>query len=271
MPTPPGPSPIDALAAPGADGECLFHPDPSRFADLAQKNRDALSTSSLTILDRPLAALREPWIADGPVVMVGHQPEWMHPGVWAKNVAAVALSRALGGRAVFLVVDSDMPHGLAVAYPDESAGRLRRALAHPPPGVTRWAFEHIPAGPSADWAGMFGAAHTIPESALEIYETGFLIGEPEGDGRHLTFFDRWFSALRALDSAVGIESPQPVRISSVFSPGAPDGGSAAMTFAAAVILFRNHPRRFARFLKLRVNSANFRRAAANGSFPNVKK
>lgn len=236
MPTPAGPSPIDALAAPGADGQCLFHPDPSRLADLARKNRAALSASSLTILNRPLADLREPWTADGPVVMVGHQPEWMHPGVWAKNVAAVALAGQVGGRAVFLVVDSDVPGSLAIAYPDESAGRLRRALAHPPQGVTGRAFEHIAAGSTADWAKMFATAHTVPDTALKIYETGFLVGEPKGVGGPLTFFDRWYSGLRALDSAIGIASPHFVRISDVFSARAADAGRAAMTCTASIIL-----------------------------------
>jgi len=59
----------------------------------------------------------------GPIVMTGHQPQLVHPGVWIKNFAAGGLARRLGATAVHLIVDADLPPDASIAAP---GGSLRR-------------------------------------------------------------------------------------------------------------------------------------------------
>jgi hypothetical protein len=60
-----------------------------------------------------------------PLLVTGHQPELFHPGVWAKNFAAHALTRRFGGQGLNLVVDNDVPHRTAIAVPHVVGDRLR--------------------------------------------------------------------------------------------------------------------------------------------------
>ena len=60
----------------------------------------------------------------GPIVATGHQPEFIHPGVWAKHVVAGRLARGAGGRAVNLVVDSDAPNDVRLPIPSMESGSL---------------------------------------------------------------------------------------------------------------------------------------------------
>lgn len=226
---------IDRLAAPGADGDCLIHPDPAAFAAWTRANRAALSASPLRILDRPLKMMRDPWLGDRPVIMTGHQPEWMHPGVWIKNVAAAELAARLGGRAVFLIVDSDVPATLNIPYPDRSADPLRRAYA-PAPHAAGRAYEHLANGSPRDWMSTFAAIPTDPESGLAAFQAAFQKDAASGDGHPLTYVDRWCAAVSELDRTIGVATPSFLRISDLFSGSGPDGGDAAMTFTAAIIL-----------------------------------
>jgi hypothetical protein len=78
-----------------------------------------------------------------PVIVTGHQPEFIHPGVWAKHVAASRLAEAAGGVAVNLVVDTDAPKRTALQVPTFRRGRLRLEsvrYAEVPAGVL---YEHI--------------------------------------------------------------------------------------------------------------------------------
>lgn len=52
--------------------------------------------------------LDEDQLPEVPIVVTGHQPELVHPGVWLKNFAASQLADAVGGVAVSLVIDSDL-------------------------------------------------------------------------------------------------------------------------------------------------------------------
>jgi hypothetical protein len=78
---------------------------------------------------------------DRPIVMTGHQPLMVHPGVLAKYLAASALAARDDAHAAFLVVDQDETDPGAIAIPDRSSeGVLRRRtvriVAAPPDGVS---------------------------------------------------------------------------------------------------------------------------------------
>ena len=75
----------------------------------------------------------------GPVVATGHQPEFIHPGVWAKHVVAQRLASALGGRVLNLIVDSDVPKDATLRVPSLEEGEL---------SVRTIRFVDVPAGTS---------------------------------------------------------------------------------------------------------------------------
>jgi len=227
---------IDRLAAPGADGDCLIHPDPAAFAAWTHANRAALSASQLRILDRSLQSLRDAWLGDRPVIMSGHQPEWMHPGVWIKNVAAAELAARLGGRAVFLIVDSDVPASLNIPYPDRTADPMRRVYEPAPHAAAGRAYEHLASSSPDEWNEAFAAISTVPDSGLIAFRAGFQKASAEGDRHAAGYVDRWCAAVTELDRAIGVATPDFIRISDIFSGGGQDRGAAAMTFTAAIIL-----------------------------------
>jgi len=110
--------------------------------------RFALDNSTIEISGRPLTELareaRQTLLADAhnytqsyvdtaalivdenrPLVMTGHQPELVHPGVWLKNFAASQLAAHVGGTAVSLVIDNDLCRIPAVRVPTGTAQQPR--------------------------------------------------------------------------------------------------------------------------------------------------
>lgn len=60
-----------------------------------------------------------------PLILTGHQPELVHPGVWYKNFAAAALARAYGGLALNLVIDADACRNTTIRLPGGSLSEPR--------------------------------------------------------------------------------------------------------------------------------------------------
>ncbi len=58
---------------------------------------------------------------DGPLIVTGHQPELFHPGVWYKNFSAARLADSSGGRALNLIIDSDLCRTAAIRVPTGDA------------------------------------------------------------------------------------------------------------------------------------------------------
>jgi len=114
------------LKTPTNHGDVLIAPQPAVWLDALQANHASLGSAETALLDSTLAAWRRRTreaIAgsnDAPVIVLGHQPAFIHPGVWAKHVAAMRVATAVGGMAVNLVVDNDSPRQTAISIP--SAG-----------------------------------------------------------------------------------------------------------------------------------------------------
>ena len=136
------------LRAPAEDGGLLAMPPMAEAADRLRANRAALSSWDHDFQGRRAVRLRamvrgqvlarardylaksgldagDPADADAPLLVTGHQPELFHPGVWVKNFAVAALARQVGGTALNLVVDNDIPKGPSIRVPREDHGRLR--------------------------------------------------------------------------------------------------------------------------------------------------
>jgi predicted transcriptional regulator len=141
-----------ALSTPARDGETLVQPGPDALAGMAEANHRRLSGCACRIHGRPLRHLREATRAmitggapDAPIVVTGHQPEFYHAGVWAKNFVASRLAAALGGHAVNLVVDNDAPKKTTITVPHL---RDRMLAAQEVPFAeyrVGWAFEQFDA------------------------------------------------------------------------------------------------------------------------------
>lgn len=147
---------FQTLTAPRDSGQVLIAPPASELAELARENHELLSsseprleartdarTSNQTIANeeasagtscaterlicgKPLAhwrtetrakILRNP---DALAIVTGHQPEFIHAGVWAKHVVAARLAQATGGEAINLVVDNDAPKRTSLTIPIET-------------------------------------------------------------------------------------------------------------------------------------------------------
>lgn len=117
--------------APAADGGELAVPPRAAWAATVDRNRSL--TNPLAELKRQarietLALARELAVGersplagdrlDGPLLVTGHQPELMHPGVWVKTFALSGLARKIGGIALNLVADHDTLKSTTVRVPD---------------------------------------------------------------------------------------------------------------------------------------------------------
>ena len=120
-----------SFRAPRADRQVLCVPPWPTLASSLPHSRRALADSDVKILSTPLAELareaRRSLVTqarhytaayadiselarndDLPLVLTGHQPELVHPGVWLKNFAAAQLAKQSGGLAVSLIIDNDL-------------------------------------------------------------------------------------------------------------------------------------------------------------------
>lgn len=139
------------LRAPTGDGEVVSWPPLDDAAGVLEANRARIRTLELDLQGRSLQRLRQEaraelrarsarfhqrfglaasdWVDDDrPIVVTGHQPELFHPGVWAKNFAAARLAGQVGGAALNLDVDNDVPRSAHVRVPVEQAGEIRTVL-----------------------------------------------------------------------------------------------------------------------------------------------
>ena len=55
-----------------------------------------------------------------PVILVGHQPDLIHPGVWFKNFVLSSLAQRTAAHAVNLLIDNDAVRSTSVRVPSGS-------------------------------------------------------------------------------------------------------------------------------------------------------
>ncbi|HVM31579.1 MAG TPA: hypothetical protein VMU88_00450 [bacterium] len=108
-------------------GEFYFDPPPAQWKDQVLRNRDRLSKETFwgQAPAQVRAALKIP--TDRPVIMVGHQPVFFHPGLWAKSLAASVLAEQVGGVACQKLTDTALGLEYLHYLPEvEEAGQSRR-------------------------------------------------------------------------------------------------------------------------------------------------
>lgn len=173
--------------------------------------RKLATTWEVSIAGRPLGEVRREVrrrVAgvddDRPVIVTGHQPESIHPGVWAKHVVATRLAQAAAGVAVNLVVDNDAPQQTVVIVPTVRDGHLRQEaipFADLPRGVP---YECIPRL-DADHTHQFQRAlrealgERFDRSMLGVYFDAFAGAADAAD-----FVDQAVAARTAVERVFGV-------------------------------------------------------------------
>ncbi len=127
-----------AYTVPERSGEVLIVPPPACIPDLlAAARRETWEDAD--VLGTPLAAFRrrarqralalaarytgaEPPSPDRPLIVMGHQPVFFHPGVWVKYFLLTRLCAAHGATGLHLIVDTDAPGPVGADVP---TGRTR--------------------------------------------------------------------------------------------------------------------------------------------------
>ncbi len=117
------------LITPARHGEVLVLPTPCECVSAVQANSRSLRGATRPLLDSTIGdwrrRTREAVVGcdDRPIIVTGHQPTFIHPGVWAKHVVSMRLAEALDGIAFNLVVDSDAPQGATLGVPSIEGSR----------------------------------------------------------------------------------------------------------------------------------------------------
>jgi len=201
---------FEALRTPAEDGQVLIEPPPERLVELVERNRKLLGSSQVRLGGMELAELRHRVRAGltdepaGPLIVTGHQPEFFHPGVWAKYVAADCLAGRVGGRVLHLVADHDVPKRASLAVPVCTAGRLQVQELTLPGVDRRLAYEELPAVGRAELAQLEQAlAAALQERwgacVMPLFLVGFARAAPD-EG----LVGQMVAGRRAIDEAYGL-------------------------------------------------------------------
>lgn len=130
---------------PERSGEVLIDPPAGRLPALLAASRHT-QWGSAEILGTPLPEFRravrdralamadprspdERLATDAPLVVMGHQPLFFHPGIWVKFFLLTGLHERFGAVGVYLNTDHDAPWPLTAEVPAAGAGLTRRSMA----------------------------------------------------------------------------------------------------------------------------------------------
>jgi hypothetical protein len=140
------------LRTPPGHGEVIVAPSPNLLPELAADNRQYLESHPFCVLDvssddcrRFARQLLRPGAADRAWIVTGHQPEFTHPGVWAKHVVTQRLADRVGGVAANLIVDHDGVKSTALMVPVRQSGRYHIVAVPFAPYKAGIPYESLPA------------------------------------------------------------------------------------------------------------------------------
>lgn len=202
---------LSNLATPPNHGDVLIVPPPDELLRAARHNHDALAQTDARFLDSTLADCRRVTRErlakrdDAIVIVIGHQPEFIHPGVWAKHIVACRLAAAAGGCAVNLVVDSDVPKRTTLDVPAVEDGRTRRRSIPVETLHPSRAFEVTRAWTPAQIDAFHRTVRDVmPDRWEQTPMPAFITGVAEARAPR-DWVDQMCSGRRAIECAWGIE------------------------------------------------------------------
>ncbi len=249
---------FDRLVTPPGDGDVLIEPDLSRWRQLLDQSASPTAAAEILLAGRRVADLRplvrerlaelavwahaaggssgrnpSPNPSSGPLILTGHQPAFIHPGVWAKQVVVRHVAEQWGGTALDLVVDHDAPHSTALqmpcVQPDGLVAPRETSWGQAPAGSP---YEGRPALTAAEIDGIRQPlAATLGERWADSMLTEYLAGFSEA--QTADFVDQHLAGRSRVDQALDADLPR-VRVSEAFGgPFLADLLSCADRFATA--------------------------------------
>lgn len=145
---------FDRLETPSNDGDVLIEPPAQSWPALMERTvrERAACQARLDLAGVPIATLRHETRqrligseTTEPVIACGHQPEFVHPGVWAKHVVVHHFAERYGLPGLDLVVDNDAPRTTSLIVPSlDAAGHVVRHAIGVLNGVAGSAYEGRP-------------------------------------------------------------------------------------------------------------------------------
>ena len=200
----------------------------------------AAAYERVAILDTSLGALRselrEQLGVRVPAIVVGHQPEFFHAGVFAKTIAAHALAAQRGGEAIFLTVDSDLPKTAQLTIPQITSAGVRRVDVDIPGCDPQVAFEFQAPRPREHWLQFFARIGALHESYGQSLLGAFARAWLATPGAPLPYCEAMLAGRAATETALGLDGVRELRISQLCTT------PVFRTFAAHLLL---HARRMA--------------------------
>jgi len=141
---------FDKIRTPADHLDVLVEPAFERLTDMVEANRDQSRRYDFRLMDvsyRDARAMARRALSvddDVPIVAAGHQPEFIHPGVWAKHAVLQRLARVVGAMPLNLVVDQDTPKHARIDIPSDFDGRPAVTASSYGSINTNQPFEHQP-------------------------------------------------------------------------------------------------------------------------------
>jgi len=206
----------ERLATPREHLGVLIEPAVARI-HAALRDSPVQRYGEIPFLDTTLGALRAQTQARlklaGPVILSGHQAEFIHAGVFAKTIAAHALAGPLGGQAVILTVHSDDPQTPQLALPQTTPAGLRRVEVTIPGCDPQWPFELQTPRARTEWLQFFASLGALYElhdrSMLGVFARAWLTTEDAAP----RYCDALARAQAATESALGLGGVRELRMS----------------------------------------------------------
>jgi len=230
----------DRLTPPAEDAAVLAVPPLEEWGRLVDENRRSRTRRQGEILGRPWSAWTEDPGRRPPVIMTGHQPGFIHPGVWIKAVGIDLVAARLGGRADFVIADTDAADDLALAIPLLNGARLDILTSRPLGMEAGVPYQRLPAIPPQWWQDIDRKLQQSRRagtacSPWEAFTTGYVAGTSDTSlsGDHVR---SWTAGLRASQAALGLTSPAFSETAAWFSFVAGDEQRPAAALVAHLLL-----------------------------------
>ncbi len=221
----------DRLTTPATDGEVLVEPAARTWRDLIAANVTLRERSGVRIAGRSAGELADHTrhqlyrgiggvppaaLPSGTIIACGHQPAFVHPGVWVKHAAVRRAAEAWELAGLDLVVDNDAPVSGSLRVPQVGEDGLvgERQTAMMPGGSSGSAYEGR-AALSAKEIDRF--ARAMSEALGERFAASAMPGYLEGlrGAGAEDFVDQHLCGRRRVDDRLGVEVPES-RVSEAF-------------------------------------------------------
>ncbi len=204
---------------PERSGEVLIDPPVERVPALLDAGREG-AWGRANVLDTPLGEFRRRVrdralsIADppasgdtldpaAPVVVMGHQPVFFHPGVWVKFFLLTRLSQEVGATGLYLIVDNDASGPITAPVPVQGEHLTRRTeiLLDLPADVP---IEAASPPTGQEWEDFCARVRshlaTLPSPRVRACFETFVAGAAEARGRARTFAQFLVGARRCYEA-----------------------------------------------------------------------